>query len=244
MGREDRGACVDRVADSGRSSFGCLCFRRPAKYDAHMSTGAIPVTDSAIEYAPLGRRVGAICIDLFVLGLILGAPERLSGFCASLAWIFPLSLRPVLMVAYFIVCHGQFGQTLGKHLMGIKVVRLSGEPVGWPRACLRGSVDLFLCALELVGVLVALLAMPEGDSIEGSDGAAALDAVDLYPPTWQSWILAASLAWLALQAIAVLSNRPRRALHDFIAGTVVVKAPRSRLGRRDIVPPALSHGPG
>ena len=36
--------------------------------------------------------------------------------------------------AYFVLCHGTAGQTLGKRLLGVRVVDESGEPIGYLRA--------------------------------------------------------------------------------------------------------------
>jgi uncharacterized RDD family membrane protein YckC len=44
--------------------------------------------------------------------------------------------------AYFVLLHGTGGQTLGKRLVGVRVVHVSGEPIGYARALGRtlGSV--------------------------------------------------------------------------------------------------------
>lgn len=43
----------------------------------------------------------------------------------------------VLPLAYFIVCEGAFGQTLGKRAFGIVVVSAEGLPIGYGRALAR-----------------------------------------------------------------------------------------------------------
>ena len=43
-----------------------------------------------------------------------------------------------------------------------------------------------------------------------------------YTPSWHGIVDGLSFAWGASELIVLLLNRKRRALHDFIAGTVVI----------------------
>jgi uncharacterized RDD family membrane protein YckC len=68
-----------------------------------------------------------------------------------------LALAVALHLVYHVVCVGRFGQTLGKRLMGIAVVRPNGTAAGYSRAFLRsigGLVSLLTLGLANLGVLV------------------------------------------------------------------------------------------
>ncbi|WP_119070449.1 RDD family protein [Rubrobacter indicoceani] len=113
-----------------------------------------------------GRRVLATLVDavLFivlqvVLGLLLGgATAEGGGASVSLSGL-PALLFFALIFGYYIFMEGRFGQTVGKMLLGIKVVRESdGNVPGYGGAALRTVlriVDGFLA--YLVGFIVVLV---------------------------------------------------------------------------------------
>lgn len=82
--------------------------------------------------AGFGVRLVAAIIDMVVL-LVLGFPLALLGH--DLAPLADL----VLWSIYFIALEGSpSGQTVGKRLVGIRVVdAMTAEPIGWGRALLR-----------------------------------------------------------------------------------------------------------
>lgn len=84
-------------------------------------------------------------------------------------------LRNIIVLAYYVVLTAISGQTLGKMLMGIKVVRLDGEDVGWGRSIARYIFYWINGFIFYVGAFILLL------------------------------------------------NNERRTLHDFVAGTRVVR---------------------
>ena len=60
--------------------------------------------------------------------------------------VFPLGL--VLPLAYFTFFHGTWGQTIGKMIFGLQVVRTDGRPLSYSRALAR-AFGYFLSALPL-----------------------------------------------------------------------------------------------
>jgi len=91
-----------------------------------------------------------------------------------------------LYAAYTIYCHGRFGQTLGKHFMGIRVVLTTGERIDWREAWLRSSVDVMLALLGIIASFVALSTIADADyyGVE-------MEAAEPEPPR-----SSASLAWM------------------------------------------------
>ncbi|NNF51316.1 MAG: hypothetical protein HKN59_02650, partial [Gammaproteobacteria bacterium] len=117
---------------------------------------------------------------------------------------------------YYIVMHAAFGQTLGKMITGVRVVKNKDlAPIGLGHALARDIVPLLFIA-------VGLLAMPMFDFgiAEGKEATLKLPIVFLA-------IAVLALAWPILEVITMLFNRRRRAIHDFIAGTVVIRYLRS-----------------
>lgn len=102
---------------------------------------------------------------------------------------------------YFFACESQ---TPGKALVGIRIARLDGRPAGFFRCVVLREFALPL--LCLFGALVTEHASP------GTLG-------QLDEPTITALVVAA-----AVLSIVPILGVGRRCLHDYLAGTIVVKA--------------------
>jgi uncharacterized RDD family membrane protein YckC len=123
-------------------------------------------TARAVDHTDvLGRRIGAMLIDtvLFavvfvVVGLATGgghsghhrAGVHLGG-SATLVFL-------AITFAYFIACEGATGQTLGKRLLGIRVVSADGGSASWGQVTVRTLLRIVdaLPVLYIVGLVTAL----------------------------------------------------------------------------------------
>lgn len=124
------------------------------------------------EPAGFAARAMAYLIDLsllliFAFVLLLGAGLRLwHSFPSDLTGLIGASLVvltvlivvvPLLFFSYFVLLHAGCGQTVGKMVMGLRLVADDGGPVGLGQAFLRASAAL-LSALPLgAGFLWAVL---------------------------------------------------------------------------------------
>lgn len=171
------------------------------------------------NYATFWQRFAAMWIDFFVLlplMVVQGLLESVSKG-AALALVIPMA---VAYAAYSIYCHGRFGQTIGKRVMGIRVVRTSGERIGWREAWLRSSVELCFSSLGVIGSFVALATIADSDYY-GVGWMQRAQNLAAHQPSWLGWTMAATQIWVWSEVVVMLFNKRRRALHDFIAGTVV-----------------------
>ena len=112
---------------------------------------------------------------------------------------------------YSVLLHARYGQTVGKRLLGVKV--LDVEELHTPslrQAFLRdiGIVILNTLSLFYLAYLVLTSSYEPGAEFTSTPGEIL---------TW------AAVAWFALELVTMLSNEKRRAFHDFIASTVVVR---------------------
>jgi len=116
---------------------------------------------------------------------------------------------------YTTVLHGWRGQTVGKMLLGVRVVRSDTRgQLGWPRAVLRDLPIIVLVACASVVWVywnVAYFAGQESGEIDQS--AEQLFAV----------IANADILWFLLEVGTMIAHPQRRALHDLIAGSVVIQ---------------------
>jgi uncharacterized RDD family membrane protein YckC len=107
-----------------------------------------PVAEGDVHVT--GRRVLAIIVDGLVLGvlfwvmsLIFGASSAEGGMASASLGTLGTLLYLILAFAYFTLLEGYRGQTLGKMLLGIKVVREdNGEVPGIGAAAIRTVLRL------------------------------------------------------------------------------------------------------
>lgn len=183
--------------------------------------------DDPMKYVGIFRRVGAALVDFVVLLPILAILFWATSYSRTAALIvyFPLTL---LMTAYRVYFTGRWGQTLGKKAMGIKVVQVNGQEVGFTRAIYRDSVNIAISLVSGTLLFVALLSLPsvEFDALKLGDKYLRIMAAT---PPWGHKFNSISNWWSLPNALILLFNAKRRAVHDFVAGTVVVYVDKSAI---------------
>jgi uncharacterized RDD family membrane protein YckC len=173
-----------------------------------------------MNYATFWQRFAAGWIDVFVFLPIIFIQACLEGEYKLFAYILAIPMA-FASCAYSIYGHGRFGKTIGKHVMGIRVVRLSGEPAGWRAAWMRGAVDIGFAALQAFATIWALASIADSGYygvgwLQRAKNLAALQPSEL------AWVEVATQVWIWSEIVVMLFNTRRRALHDYIAGTVVI----------------------
>lgn len=112
-----------------------------------MPPSALPF---AGPFAGWGSRVGATLLDalvLLILAVVLFAPGVVltvvseggaAGIILLIVGALAFLVVSLLYASFFMQRDGEHnGQTLGKQWVGIRVVRLDGQPFGWGGALLR-----------------------------------------------------------------------------------------------------------
>lgn len=119
-----------------------------------------------VDLAPAGlrRRGIALAIDLVIAAILWTIGTQLAVSFAKLAPRLDLvaqalgrSWQLVVPAAYFVLGHGTAGQTLGKRLLGVRVVDESGEPIGYLRALGRGLATIVAAIPLGLGLAAAWL---------------------------------------------------------------------------------------
>jgi uncharacterized RDD family membrane protein YckC len=177
---------------------------------------------SGSRYAGFWRRLLASTIDglVFTPAAVMGW-WALSSRTAALVLLIPSSACWYL---YRVVMHAHRGQTIGKVLARIRLVTTSGLQISWREALLRDSVSFAFTALATTSTLSAVTLTAEAAWGQGwRETASMLAGAE---PSWGHWVNAASTVWLWSDLLVLLFNGRRRSLHDFIAGTVVIRTPR------------------
>jgi uncharacterized RDD family membrane protein YckC len=91
-----------------------------------------------LQYVGVGPRFLAILIDSIIIGVIAGilgaifrdAPAIYGGFTGILA------------LAYFIILEATQGATLGKMVVGLRVVKIDGSPISWSESVIRNLLRI------------------------------------------------------------------------------------------------------
>jgi len=176
--------------------------------------------DAELEYAGFWRRAAAMLLDAAIIAPI--------GF--GLAWLLPTgAVHPVISVGHHLttsILFGvylvyRFGGTPGKLVMRLAITNIHGEPVTWKQAFLRASPELLFGTLVIAGTAIAAWELGVPQPIFPTREEARL--LQTVTPFWLKYVMGVGIVWNWSELIVMLTNRRRRALHDFLAGTVVIR---------------------
>ena len=173
-----------------------------------------------MQYAGFWQRFWAGLIDFAVLLLPIIALVWLSSL-SHVAAIICAVPSGLLFWFYTFHFHAATGQTIGKRVLGIRVVRLDGSRIGPSESFLRSAVDLFFAVISIVGTLWGLVALASAE-ISASGWANQQQLIEQSQPSFIRWADIAGLIWVLSEIFTMLFNQQKRAIHDFIAGTVVI----------------------
>jgi uncharacterized RDD family membrane protein YckC len=102
-------------------------------------------TPEGEEYQGIGIRLVSSIIDNLIIGIIIGVIGSMFGYGMMARDIVPWwtgLLYLVFYIGYFILLEGSRGQTIGKMITKIKVVRESGEPIDMNQALIRNLLRI------------------------------------------------------------------------------------------------------
>ena len=153
-----------------------------------------------------------VFLPLYVLDKLIWKNHTVLPTLTLLGWYTVNSLS---FQIYSIVMHGKFGQTLGKMATHVKVLDISENPLTVPQAIKRDIIPLFF---SIVGIILVAPTILSGANI--MDPASIKFDASFYIITFTS------AAWFIVEIITMLFSKKRRALHDFIAGSVVIRLPQ------------------
>jgi uncharacterized RDD family membrane protein YckC len=174
--------------------------------------------DPSLRYLTFGPRFVTGFVDSCVLWPI--------GFVVTVISVLHVSKETtaILVVVnalfgflYTVYFHGKYGQTVGKMVTKVRVVDFRTEQrITYRQALLREGIPVLMSIGELVYLIYLIIHNPELEKSikegKSDDLFIALSLLSIIP-----------LLWFIVEVVTMLTNEKRRALHDFIAGTVVVR---------------------
>jgi uncharacterized RDD family membrane protein YckC len=116
-----------------------------------------------VQYVGVGRRFLAVLVDSILLGIVFGVMGALFGqsqvsggnVSVSLTGV-PAMVTFVIVFLYYIVLETVLGVTLGKLLLGIRVVNMEGFRISWGASVIRNILRI-IDALPFAYILGAIL---------------------------------------------------------------------------------------
>ncbi len=156
------------------------------------------------------RRILAAILDSFLISvpfIAITSNASTFGNYTLIAWM--VALQPLVQISYSVLCHYFYGQTLAKSVLNIKVIDVSEDSkITLQQALLRDSVWIGMALLTIINNLFPEIGFIYENPIIGFIATLA-----------QSF----GSIWIILELVTMFTNKKRRSLHDYIAGTVVVK---------------------
>ncbi len=189
-----------------------------------MKSEILPIVFPGIKeriYAGFWRRFGAFWLDFLITAPITFGIAYINnlGRLNTLHTIIP-------SYAFFFIYHIYFvklwGATPGKIIVKIKIVRNDGIRVDWKEAILRHIIQLVLGIFAAIALTIPIINMTDAEF-------ASMSFIERFQqivqsaPSWYKIVHWANQIWIWSEFLVLLLNKRKRALHDFVAGTVVIK---------------------
>jgi uncharacterized RDD family membrane protein YckC len=156
------------------------------------------------------KRLGAAIVDGIVFMPLLLVDQWLLGKTDNSSLIISWTIfTTFLSLFYSIFAHYKYGQTIGKWVTGVKVLDISETST----LTLRQSFlrDSFYLVIEIIGLLYfTFLVFQTGKT-------------EYILNDYRSFADQPILWWTLIELISMLTNTKRRAVHDFLARSVVVR---------------------
>ena len=177
--------------------------------------------ESTLEYAGFWRRFGAYWIDVLVLLPVMALSYFLSGK-SHLFYIYSLIPVALISAAFHIYLIYRYGGTPGKLALDTRIAMRDGSRITLRAATVRYSVLCVLSFASSLGVALAALKLPDAQYVLLGFKERALTMRGL-APNWGPIVTILMNVWIWSEFLTMMLNKRRRAVHDYMAGTVVIK---------------------
>ena len=188
-----------------------------------MDKKIIPLKFESINdniYSGFWSRLGANLLDMLISTPFILLLTYINSLSLHI-YFFTLIPNLVFLFWYHIYMPKRYGGTPGKIIAGIKIVKLDSSFIGWKESFLRHSVFLTLSIISIAMTVISILRADH----EIYSNLPRLERIgylsSLSPGT--NLISALSNIWIWSEVVVLLINKRKRAIHDYIAGTVIIK---------------------
>lgn len=173
-------------------------------------------------YAGFWLRLGSLLLD-FIFVIPLGFLTLYLNSRGQYIYFFTVIPSLAFGLWYNIYLSKRYGGTPGKLAGGINIIRSDGGPIDWKEAILRHIVLFALTILSVVMMISCVLSADEATYarlswLKQPQYLTTQSPIFFKVYNWATYI------WIYSEFIVLLTNKMKRAIHDYIAGTVIVKA--------------------
>lgn len=177
------------------------------------------------KYCTFWRRIFAGILDSFVffpivvcfpfnlLANLLLPPDR--GPFLTIVWAV---INYTAAWLYSVLLHARYGQTLGKMATRVKVLDVSEERLPTLRQAFIRDIGNIIPSMLMLAYDISIVLF--GRSAKSSEFTSFFGEI-----LFVTGISVGFLWWFLVEIISMATNKKRRALHDYIAGTIVVRYP-------------------
>ncbi|HPA63031.1 MAG TPA: RDD family protein [Spirochaetota bacterium] len=177
-------------------------------------------TEQEIEYAGFFHRLIANVIDMLIISIFFIPVFYLLKMNQN--YLFGLMLVSfITLPIYFIYFHAKSGATPGKCFIGLKIVKLDLSNLKLKDAVLRSSGDILFSVLNLIWLVITIGYFIHKEEFT-SEKLTYNDFIGIFGSLYFVAIRFLEKIWFWSEVAFVLTNAKKRAIHDYIAGTVVV----------------------
>ncbi len=172
-------------------------------------------------YAGFWIRLGSLLLDFLIILPVTGVILYVNNL-AMTNYMYTIIPSLIFGLWYNIYLVQKYGGTPGKLIVGIKIITSDGNKIKWKHAILRHIV-LFILTLLSVFIITRSIGFadePYFDSLSWMQKSQYL--MSLSPILFSIYIWSSNI-WVYGELIVLLTNKRKRAAHDFIAGTVIIK---------------------
>jgi len=175
-----------------------------------------------VEYAGFWPRFAALLLDVLIMSPLIAvvwwgeAHFRLF----DVYYFLPSSLFGLWYGVYLV---RRFGGTPGKRLMKLRIVKVGGNPATYREALLRYLPEWVMGVGCSIAGIMAVLSLTDAEYFAATTFTERSEVMAGAFPSWYNHVVIALEVWVWGEFLVMLTNKKRRAIHDFIAGTVVVK---------------------
>jgi uncharacterized RDD family membrane protein YckC len=177
-------------------------------------------SNDPLRYAGFWPRLGSLLLD-FLIQLPLIAITFWGIYKYRLFNLYAIVPSTLFRLFYSVYLVRRYGGTPGKLIAGISIRKPGGEPVGYREAFLRYFPEFVFGLLIIISFIISTLHMSDAEyyALSFMDR---MKRINELGPFWSKPLSIVQNIWVWGELIILLTNRKRRALHDFIAGTIVI----------------------
>jgi len=189
-----------------------------------MTTKQTPLTIDGIReslYAGFWIRFASLLLDILIISPVIFIVLYLNGLSVN-AFFYTVIPTLIFHFWYNIYLVQKNGGTPGKLILGITILKTDGTDLTWREAILRHIVSFSLTIFITIITIIAIL-QSDPEYYESLNWMKKQEYLMTLLPVYSAIFSWTNNLWTFSEIIVLLFNKRKRALHDFIADTVIVR---------------------